>query len=56
MQRAVSRFCFHAGFALQHIDRVAGHVNAFLLAVALGLGMLNLAYTIDRLVAVLPRQ
>jgi len=36
------------------IDRVAGGVNAFLIAMALGLGMLDLAYTIDKLLAALP--
>jgi hypothetical protein len=41
---------------LRRIDRVAGCVNAFLLATALGLGLLDLAYAIDRIVAILPRQ
>jgi hypothetical protein len=39
---------------LRRIDRVAGEVNAFLIAMALGLGMLDLAYTIDKLLAALP--
>ena len=41
-------------FLLRRIDRVAGGVNAFLIAMALGLGMLDLAYTIDKLLAALP--
>jgi len=41
---------------LRRIDHAAGSVNAFLLAAALGLGMLDLAYAIERIVAVLPRQ
>ena len=41
------------GFALRRIDRAAGEVNAFLVATALGLGMLDLAYTIDKLLAAL---
>ena len=45
---------FHARFALRRIDRAAGEVNAFLVAMALGLGMLDLVYTIDKLLAALP--
>lgn len=56
MRQSLSRFCFRAGFLLRHIDRAAGQLNAFLLAAALGLGMLDLAYTIDRLVAALPKR
>ena len=56
MRRLFGRYGFQAGFMLRRIDRVAGCVNAFLLAAALGLGMLHLAYAIDRVVAVLPRQ
>jgi hypothetical protein len=54
MWRLVFRSAFHARFALRRIDRVAGEVNAFLIAMALGLGMLDLAYTIDKLLAALP--
>ena len=46
MRRLVFRSDFHARFILRRIDRVAGGVNAFLIAMALGLGMLDLAYTI----------
>lgn len=56
MRRFVARHWFRAGFALRRIDRVAGQVNAFLLAAALGLGMLDLAYTIDKVVAALPKK
>jgi hypothetical protein len=56
MRRFFERYGVKAGFMLRRIDRVAGCVNAFLLAAALGLGMLDLAYAIDRIVAVLPRQ
>ena len=56
MRRFFGRYGFKAGFVLRRIDRAAGSVNAFLLAAALGLGMLDLAYAIDRIVAVLPRQ
>lgn len=54
MRRLVFRSDFHARFILQRIDRVAGEINAFLIATALGLGMLDLAYTIDKLLAALP--
>ena len=54
MRRLVFRSDFHARFILRRIDRVAGGVNAFLIAMALGLGMLDLAYTIDKLLTALP--
>jgi hypothetical protein len=54
MYRFLGRYGFKAGFVLRRIDRAAGNVNAFLLAAALGLGMLDLAYTIDKIVATLP--
>jgi len=54
MWRLVFRSAFHARFALRRIDRVAREVNVFLFAMALGLGMLDLAYTIDKLLAALP--
>jgi hypothetical protein len=56
MRRLFGRYGFRVDFLRPRIDRVAGCVNAFLLAAALGLGMLDLAYAIDRIVAVLPRQ
>ena len=56
MRRLFGRFGFKAGFVLRRIDRAAGYVNALLLATALGLGMLDLAYAIERIVALLPRQ
>jgi len=54
MRRLVFRSDFHARFLLRRIYRVAGGVNAFLIAIALGLGMLDLAYSIDKLLADLP--
>jgi hypothetical protein len=41
MNRLFGRYGFRAGFMLRRIDRAAGCVNAFLLAAALGLGMLD---------------
>ena len=54
MWRLNFRSAFHARFVLRRIDRAAGEVNAFLTAMALGIGMLDLAYTIDKLLATFP--
>ena len=56
MRRLFGRYGFKAGFVLRRIDRAAGCVNAFLLAAALGLGMLDLAYGLDKVVAALLRK
>jgi hypothetical protein len=56
MHRLVSRLGFHTHFALRRIDRIAGEVNAFLIAMALGLGMLDLAYAIEQVVGALPKR
>jgi len=53
MRRWVPRPGFHARFALRRIDRAAGELNALLIAMALGLGILDVAGTIDRLLAAL---
>ena len=52
MRRLVPRLGFHARFVLRRIERIAGDPNAVLIAMALGLGILDLAGTIGRLVAV----
>jgi hypothetical protein len=39
---------------LRRVDKAAGEINAFLISAALGLGMLDLAYTVEKLVAALP--
>ena len=41
-------------FALRRIDRMAGEVNAFLVVIAIGLAMLNLACLAQKLVDELP--
>jgi len=56
MRRLFGYCSFKAGFVLRRIDRAAGCVNAFLLAAALGLGMLDLAYGLDKVVAALLRK
>jgi hypothetical protein len=54
MRRRVPQLGFYTRFVFRRIDRVAGEVNAFLIAMALGLGVLDLAYAIDRLLTALP--
>ena len=44
MRRLFGCCSFKAGFVLRRIDRAAGCVNAFLLAAALDLGMLDLCF------------
>jgi hypothetical protein len=56
MHRLVARLGFHTRFALRRIDRIAGEVNAFLIAMALGLGMLDPAYVIEQVVGALPKR
>ena len=41
-------------FVLRRIDRMAGEVSAFLVVVAIGLAMLDLAYLAQKLVDELP--
>jgi len=41
-------------FVLRRIDRMAGEVNAFLVVIAIGLAMLDLAYLAQQLVDELP--
>jgi hypothetical protein len=41
-------------FVLRRIDRMAGEVNAFLVVVAIGLAMLDLAYLAQKVVDGLP--
>ncbi len=54
MRQMISRYRYRAAFALRRIDKAAGEINPFLIAVALGLGMLDLAYTIERIAVALP--
>jgi len=41
-------------FVLRRIDRMAGELNAFLVVVAIGLAMLDLAYAAQKFVDALP--
>ena len=54
MQLLLSRYRYRTGFVLRRIDKTAGEINAFLIAAAFGLGMLDLAYTVEQLIAALP--
>jgi len=42
-------------FVLRRIDRMAGELNAFLVVVAIGLAMLDLAYAAQKFVDALPQ-
>jgi hypothetical protein len=54
MRPLLSRYRYRSGFVLRRIDKAAGDINAFLIAATLGLGMLDLAYTVEKIVAALP--
>jgi hypothetical protein len=54
MRPLLSRYRYRTGFALRRADKAAGEINAFLIAATLGLGMLDLAYTVEKIVAALP--
>ena len=54
MRHVISQYRYRAGFVLRRADKAAGEINAFLIAAALGLGMLDLAYTVDKIVTALP--
>ena len=56
IRRLISRYRYRTGFQLRQVDRAAGEINAFLVAAAFGLGMLDLAYTVEKIVAALPRR
>jgi hypothetical protein len=54
MRPLLSRYRYRTGFVLRRIDKAASDINAFLIAATLGLGMLDLAYTVEKIVAALP--
>jgi len=54
MRPLLSRYRYRSGFVLRRLDKAAGEINAFLIAATLGLGMLDLAYTVEKIVAALP--
>ena len=51
MERGVSPMKQH----LIRLDRIAGHLNAWLLAIAIGLGMLDLTVLVAKCLPPLPR-
>jgi hypothetical protein len=54
MRRPVVHYRDKPKFVLRRLDRIAGEVNTILIVVALGLGMLDLLYALQKLVDVLP--
>jgi hypothetical protein len=54
MRPWLSRYRDRLEFILRRINKAAGEINAFLIAATLGLGMLDLAYTVEKIVAALP--
>ncbi len=54
MRHLISRYRYRTGFVLRRVDKAAGEINAFLVAAAVGLGMLDVAYTVEKIVAALP--
>ena len=54
MRPLLSRYRYRSGFVLRRVDKAADQINAFLFAAAIGLGMLDVAYTVEKIVAALP--
>jgi hypothetical protein len=54
MRPLLARYRYRTGFVLRRADKAASDINAFLIAATLGLGMLDLAYTVEKIVAALP--
>lgn len=54
MRRPIVHYRDQPRFILRRLDRIAGHINGFLLVVALGLGMLDLLYAAHRVADALP--
>ena len=54
MRRPIVHYRDLPKFMLRRIDRIAGEVNTFLLLVALGLGMLDLLYAMQKIVDAIP--
>ena len=54
MRPLLSRYRYRSGFVLHRIDKAASNINAFLIAATLGLGMLDVAYTVEKMIAALP--
>jgi hypothetical protein len=54
MRRPIVHYRDMPKFVLRRLDRIAGEVNTFLFVVALGLGMLDLLYAMQKLVDAIP--
>ena len=54
MRRPIVHYRDTPKFMLRRLDRIAGEVNAILFVVALGLGMLDLLYALQKIVDAIP--
>ena len=54
MRRPIVHYRDTPKFVLRRLDRIAGNVNGFLFVVALGLGMLDLLYAVQKIVDAVP--
>ena len=54
MRRPIVHYRDTAKFLFRRLDRIAGEVNAILTIVALGLGMLDLLYALQKFVDAFP--
>jgi hypothetical protein len=54
MRRPIVHYRDTPRFVLRRLDRIAGEVNTILIVAALGLGMLDLLYVLQRFVDALP--
>jgi hypothetical protein len=54
MRRPIVHYRDTPRFVLRRLDRIAGEVNTILIVVALGLGMLDLLYALQKFVDALP--
>jgi hypothetical protein len=54
MRRPIVHYRDMPRFVLRRLDHIAGEVNTFLFVVALGLGMLDLLYAMQKIVDAIP--
>ena len=54
MRRPIVHYRDQPRFMLRRLERIAGDVNTFLFVIALGLGMLDLLYAAQKIVAAIP--
>ena len=54
MRRPIVHYRDTPRFVLRRIDHIAGEINTILIIVALGLGMLDLLYALQKIVDAIP--